>query len=228
MKSDSTCEIRELADLCPLLKQAEGFSELAHSLSAGKTGGIEGAWGSARALAIAALADSLDKPLLIVVPRPPEMDELAVDLQTWLSDEPEIFSAWQTLPREHSMADPIFGSRLRVLNRLAGDDPPAVLLTTISALMQPVPTRAALRESVREIAVGEELDTNELLDWLIGRGFERVTLIEEPGEFRVHGGIIDIFPPDALDPIRIELFGDEIDSLRKLDVGSQRSLEAVD
>ncbi|MCH5373718.1 MAG: DEAD/DEAH box helicase, partial [Planctomycetes bacterium] len=60
------------------------------------------------------------------------------------------------------------------------------------------------------------------------RNLERVTLVESPGEFRIHGGIIDIFPPDALDPVRIELFGDEVDSLRSFDAETQRTMENID
>ncbi len=61
--------------------------------------------------------------------------------------------------------------------------------------------------------------------WLVQQGFERVPSIEAPGEFAVHGGIIDIFPPDANDPLRVELFGDEIDSIRRFDVETQRKVE---
>lgn len=63
--------------------------------------------------------------------------------------------------------------------------------------------------------------------WLIERGFERVPAVELPGEVSVHGGIVDIFPSDSEDPLRLEFFGDELESLRRFDVESQRTIETL-
>jgi transcription-repair coupling factor (superfamily II helicase) len=82
-----------------------------------------------------------------------------------------------------------------------------------------------LKRPPRTISVGDELNLDELIDWLIARGFDRVTAVELPGEFCIHGGILDIFPASEPDAIRIELFGDEIESIRSFNVESQRRLE---
>lgn len=99
-----------------------------------------------------------------------------------------------------------------------------IIVTCLPALLQPVPARSDIQEATRRLAVGDELALEPLLDWLIERKFERVTAVEMPGEFCVHGGILDIFPPTESDPIRIELFGDEVESIRSFDVESQRRL----
>ncbi|MEZ6066667.1 MAG: transcription-repair coupling factor [Planctomycetaceae bacterium] len=88
-----------------------------------------------------------------------------------------------------------------------------------------MPSRENRASATRTLRVGDSLDLDDLLRWLVERGFERESAIERPGEFAVHGGILDVYPPDAEDPLRIELFGDEIDSIRSFDVLSQRKVE---
>ena len=73
-----------------------------------------------------------------------------------------------------------------------------------------------------------QLDEQELARWLVERGGHATTAVELPGEFSLRGGILDIFAPDADDPVRIELFGDEVESIRRFDVATQRSLETLE
>lgn len=228
MSPSSIAEIRQLADLIPLMQKSAGFPEIVSALRGEQPVSIAGAWGSARALALDALQRELNRPLLVIAPRQPELEELEYDFSDWRDDTVHIFHAWQTLPREHTISDPVFGARLRCFSQIHSEAPPALVLTTISALLQPVPSKKSLKTSERILATGEEVDLDSLTDWLIARKFERVNLVESPGEFRIHGGIVDIFAPDALDPIRMELFGDEIDSLRTFDAETQRTLETID
>ena len=87
-----------------------------------------------------------------------------------------------------------------------------------------MPGRDALAEATREIRVGGTLDEQEFTKWLVARGGHATTAVELPGEFSLRGGILDIFPPDAEDPVRIELFGSDVESIRRFDVATQRSL----
>jgi len=217
--------VRELADLVPRLCGSEGFDGVLAALQAGDSAAIDGAWGSSCALATAAVATKASAPLLIVVPRISEVDDVALDLAGFLPEPPVVFPAWESLPEEHDISDAVFGGRLRVLSALDGSTPPAVIVTCFPALLQPVPSRSERERGMRGLSVGEERDPDELLRWLVERGFERVPAIEVPGEFSMHGGIVDLFPPDATDPFRIEFFGDEIESIRRFDVLSQRKLE---
>ena len=104
-------------------------------------------------------------------------------------------------------------------------EPALVIVTTIAALLQPVPSRSVIAAGTRTLKVGEVVGEDEFQQWLLGRGFERVTGLQFPGEFAVRGGIVDVYPIDSEDPIRIEFFGDEIESIRKFDVESQRTIE---
>jgi transcription-repair coupling factor (superfamily II helicase) len=119
-------------------------------------------------------------------------------------------------------------------NKASGGDPrpqklnPAAVVTSIEALLQPSPTASALASATRTLKKGQQLDIDELLRWLVNGGFHGTSAVELPGEFAHRGGIVDIFAPDWERPIRIELFGDEIDSLRSFDVATQRSHETLE
>ncbi len=103
-----------------------------------------------------------------------------------------------------------------------------ILVTSIQSLLQPVPGRDALAEATRVIRVGGTIDEQEFTKWLVTRGGHATTAVELPGEFSLRGGILDIFPPDAEDPVRIELFGSDVESIRRFDVATQRSLGSLD
>ncbi len=214
-----------LTDLVPRLSQSEGLVEVAAALARGESAAVDGAWGSSCALTAAAIASRCPGTLLVVLPRPSEVDDFAADVMGFLGTAPEVFPAWESLPQESGVRDPIYGGRLRVLRRLGSDEPPRVIVTSISALLQPVPPRADRVAGTRTVRVGETLEIDGLLRWLVEQGFERVPAIEIAGEFCMHGGILDLFPADAEDPIRIELFGEEVESIRRFDAETQRKLE---
>lgn len=98
-----------------------------------------------------------------------------------------------------------------------------IVVASRSALAHRLPTRARLRAATRRVSVGEALDRDELVARLVGVGYQRMALVEEPGEVAVRGDIVDVFPPDQAQPFRIELWGDEVDSIRGFDPASQRS-----
>ncbi len=214
-----------LTDLVPRLLQSEGLVEVAAALARGESAAVDGAWGSSCALTAAAIANRTQGTLLVVLPRPSEVDDFAADLFGFLGVAPDIFPAWESLPQESGVRDPIYGGRLRVLRRLGSSEPPRVIITSVAALLQPVPPRQERAAGTRTVRVGETLDIDALLRWLVEQGFEHVPAIEIPGEFCMHGGILDLFPADAEDPIRIELFGNEVESIRRFDAETQRKLE---
>ncbi|MEX0718079.1 MAG: transcription-repair coupling factor [Planctomycetaceae bacterium] len=219
--------IADLADLVPRLHRSEGFAEVVEALTRGEPAVIDGAWGSACALSTAALATDCPATLLVVLPRIHDVDDFADDVAGFLEERPLVFPAWETLPEEHSMADAVFGRRLRVLNEVEHSSP-RMIVTSLPALLQPVPPRQERAAGTWTIRVGEEIDPETLLAKLVERGFVRAPAIEMPGEFAMHGGILDVFPPDAADPLRIEFFGDEIESIRRFDVETQRKVEELE
>ncbi|MBL7139643.1 MAG: transcription-repair coupling factor [Planctomycetes bacterium] len=105
---------------------------------------------------------------------------------------------------------------------------PRVIVTTIQAMMQPVPSPRHLAENTLHLTVGRDYDLPEMRAWLAARGFRPAELVIEPGQYAVRGGIIDVYPPTAPAPYRLEFFGDELESLRTFDPGTQRSLDDRD
>ena len=103
-----------------------------------------------------------------------------------------------------------------------------ILVTSIQALLQPSPPKAAIAAATRVLRKGERIEIEELLRWLVERGFHATSAVELPGEFSHRGGILDIFAPDWVRPVRIELFDDEIESLRSFEVSTQRSHESLE
>ena len=93
--------------------------------------------------------------------------------------------------------------------------------------MQSVPTPRALEAATKALHVGQSVDPDQLAGWLIDRQFERVDQVEEAGHFAMRGGILDIYSPGIDSPIRIEFFGDQIESIRTFDLGTQRSVDSL-
>ncbi|MBL8849101.1 MAG: transcription-repair coupling factor, partial [Planctomycetaceae bacterium] len=241
-----------LADLPARLERWPAVENVLAALARGESGTIDGAWGSSCALLAGAIAAKTPGTLLVVLPRISDVDDFATDLAWYLPAPPVVLSAWDGRPGERSIADPVFSARLQVLQLLGGEPErgqrsaphpgplpaeargeegrvaPRVVVASLAALMQPVPARQERQQATRRISRGETLDVDDLLQWLVDRGFERASAIERAGEFSVHGGIIDIFAPGSDDPVRIELFGDEVESLRSFDAETQRKVAALE
>lgn len=218
--------VQGLADLPRLIQAAEGFAPLAHELRAGRSGAVDGAWGSSSALAIAALAREAPTTILIVIAHPGDLDTWAGDLASLTAIRPAEFPAIEGLPSESHRLDTAIGERLRLLQKLTAEPLP-LILTTIQSLLQPVPSRTALEARTRLVRVGDTLDLDEFSAWLVDHGYRRLDAIEAPAEFARRGGIVDVFSPDADAPYRLELFGDEIESLRQFSPETQRSLREL-
>jgi transcription-repair coupling factor (superfamily II helicase) len=225
VKTLPTPAIDHLQDLARIVQTAEGFHPLVASLKNGHGGTVDGAWGSSAALAAAALALHAPSTLLIVLAHPRELDGWCDDLAGFGGLRPVVFPAWDALPSDSARLDEVSGQRLRVLKQLLGGEPPRCLVTTIHALIQPVPDRTQLTQRGRRLRVGASVGPEELAAWLVEHGFHRADAVELPGDFSRRGGIIDVFSPDAEDPCRFEFFGDEITSIRQFSLQTQRSLD---
>jgi transcription-repair coupling factor (superfamily II helicase) len=229
--SRSSSQAAKLADLPALVARQPGFADVLAALGRGESGTIDGAWGSSNAAAVAALVRSLDRPLLVVLPRLASVDDFVADLSAFLDEaeglQPLGIPAWESPPREMSATDPIMGRRLKALESLESKAPPRLIVAPLAALMQPVPPKSALQNAVRTLRVQDELEPEAFMRWLIGRSFERVAAIDRPGEFSMHGGILDVWTADVAEPFRIEFFGDQIESIRRFDPETQRKIEEL-
>ncbi len=145
------------------------------------------------------------------------------------------FPAWDCLPYDRvGPSAGVAALRMATLTRLArGLDPkaPALLLTTAPALMQRVPPRSAIGAAGYAATVGNVVDISHLERYFAVNGYQRASTVSERGEFAVRGGVIDVFPPGADEPVRLDLFGDTLESIRAFDRETQRStrqLKSVD
>ena len=134
--------------------------------------------------------------------------------------------AWDCLPYDRVSPNvDIESQRVTALARLAAGPSgrPRVVLTTVSAVLQRVPPRSLFKDSGFAAHIGERLIVDDLLGFLARNGFGRVGTVREPGEFAVRGGIVDLFPPGAEEPVRLDLFGDELEAVRRFDPLTQRT-----
>jgi transcription-repair coupling factor (superfamily II helicase) len=212
-----------LRDIPPLLREEPGFASVL-----GRSSAVLAVPEPARALTIAGLATlSSRQPLVVALPTTGDADRLANDLRTYLGpDAVDTFPAWETLPFERvSPSVETMGRRLRTMWRLR--DParaPRVLVAPVRALVQRLGPHA---EDVEPVVVrpGERRDRDELLATLVGAGYRREEVVEHRGEVAVRGSIIDVYPSTADRPVRIDLWGDEVDRLTEFSVADQRSTD---
>ncbi len=217
--------IRGLKDLTREIQRAPGFPAVVAALKNGRSATLDGAWGSASALAAAALGLHATSTLVILLAHVGDVDDFRDDVATFAGIVPEVFPAWEKPPRELNATDEVFGRRMRVLKRLASASPPRLIVAPFQASLQPVPKPEILAAMSRTVAVGSVVPLENLTKWLFDSGMARAEVVEVAGEFSVRGGILDVFPPDASDPVRVEFFGDEVESIRPFDVETQRSLD---
>jgi transcription-repair coupling factor (superfamily II helicase) len=188
----------------------------------------------ARPYAVAALHATLRRPILLLVARPTDARGYVNELSAWV-DEPDsvlLFPETDALPYDRlpNDADKL-ADRLAVLQRLAGLDPdangPPLVVASVRAAMDLVMEPETFRAAHRIIRRGDRLPPAELaLEWL-RLGFEPSPVVDQPGLFSRRGGILDVFPPGGY-PVRIELWGDEVDTIRAFDPATQRSTEQLE
>ena len=165
-------------------------------------------------------------PVLHVTRDDARMARLAEAL-AFVVPEAEIlrFPAWDCLPYDRVSPNPaLVSERIATLARLL-DKPsgPRIVLTTVNALVQRVPPRAAFAGASMELRVNGTVQPEKLARFLEAHGYGRAGTVMEPGEYAIRGGIIDVFPAGEADPVRLDLFGDTIESIRVFDASSQRS-----
>ncbi|QDH16177.1 transcription-repair coupling factor [Swingsia samuiensis] len=153
------------------------------------------------------------------------------DMLAYLMPEVEVLRlpAWDCLPYDRVSPNPaLVAERVGTLCRLLEPTKARrIVLTTIHSLIQRVPPRSSFKGQSLSVASGETLDQSMLIELLIDNGYTRTDTVMEPGEFATRGGIFDLFPSGASDPVRLDLFGDEVENIRSFDVGTQRSTEKL-
>jgi transcription-repair coupling factor (superfamily II helicase) len=197
---------------------------------------------AARVTLVAALATRAERPILYVVGSTEAALRAREDLCLWLDpDSVLLFPAGDALPYEHmSPGADVIAGRLKALRRLRDTrhetrdvgDPEllspvsrlsSVIVAPIKALLQPTLSPAEWAAATVRLRRGDEHNPNELIRRWVAMGYRVAPIVEEPGELNRRGGLVDIFPPGDEQPLRIEFFGDEVDSLRRFDPITQRT-----
>ncbi len=170
-------------------------------------------------------------PVLHVARDDKRLEAMRGALRFFAPDMPVlVFPGWDCLPydRVSPNAD-ISAQRMATLAALVHEMPKSfVLLTTLNAMTQRVPARDLLREAAFKATVGSRVDEQALRAFLVRMGFVQSPTVMEPGDYAVRGGIIDIYPPGDLGPVRLDLFGDVLDGARRFDPATQRTTEKLD
>ncbi len=170
-------------------------------------------------------------PVLHVARDDKRMEAMRVALRFFAPDMPVVvFPSWDCLPydRVSPNAD-ISAQRMATLAALVHTMPKRfVLLTTMGAATQRIPARGTLRDAAFSARVGDRIDEKGLRAFLVRMGFSQSPTVMEPGDYAVRGGIIDIYPPGDLGPVRLDLFGDVLDGARRFDPATQRTTEKLE
>jgi transcription-repair coupling factor (superfamily II helicase) len=230
-----------LSGLLPLLYDQPGYGAMARGIASGESVWSEAPFDPARPYLLAALhadvTSGQGRSMIVVAPRSDRARQLYEGLLAYSPPGTPIlyFPAPDLLPYERIAPDPtIVGERLRVLASVGsrgegsevrgqGSSVAPIIVTSVLALMQPTMSPGDMAQAMRTLRKGDRVDLHDLLTHLVDLGYESVALVEEPGEFSKRGGIVDIYPPTSSLPIRIELFGDELDSVRLFNPLTQRS-----
>jgi len=181
----------------------------------------------ARAFLLAGIARASGRLVVVTTATTADAEALAADAAAFCGpDAAATFPAWETLPHERlSPRSETVATRLRLLHRLGAPEVDGIRLLTVPAraMMQPLAPGLDAVDPVT-VATGDRVELEELLERLVASGYRRTDMVERRGEVAVRGGLVDFFPPGEDHPVRVELWGDEVESIRAFAVSSQRSL----
>ncbi|MCH8931742.1 MAG: transcription-repair coupling factor [Nitrospinae bacterium] len=214
--------------------KADPWNELLASLKTlDHSVNVEGLTGSSRAYLLAQAWKRTKRPQVVITADPIQAETWLSDLRFFLHHEkvrvvPHCFPTWELLPYEPlSPFSEVSGERLATLNALMENQCPILVVPVESALQYLMP-RASLRNLTYDIRKGQTLDRDVFEMCLVDNGYSRSHLVEERGQFSSRGDILDVFQSHQPHPVRIEFFGDEVESIRKFEVSSQISIEDCD
>ncbi|WP_188456143.1 transcription-repair coupling factor [Virgibacillus oceani] len=209
------------------LQSKEDIQSIISGISSGmKEQLVAGLAGSARSLLVSIINESTNNQVLLVTHQLVQAQQLYDDLAELVGEQDiHLYPVNELIASEIAIASPELKSqRIESLTawsrRKSG-----ILIAPVAALKRILPPPSYFQKYQLKFSYGEEIDIKAYLTSLVDMGYERATMVNTPGEFSQRGGIIDIYPVTEEHPIRIELFDDEIDSIRYFDAETQRSLE---
>ncbi|MDQ0220896.1 transcription-repair coupling factor [Peribacillus cavernae] len=189
---------------------------------------VAGLSGSSRSVLIASIYKQTKRPILIVTHNLLQAQKFHEDLSGFLpEDELFIYPANELIAAELSVASPeLRAQRIEALNYWSASIK-GIVIVPIPGLRKLLPPKDVWKKYQITFTVGDDLDLDETLRTLIAMGYQRAEMVSTPGEFSLRGGIIDLYPITESNPVRIELFDTEIDSIRSFSIEDQRSMEKL-
>src|SRR4051812_22504886 len=222
-----------LGGVLSLVERSDRFAELAKRLERKGALSLVETSAGARAFAWSAVVEIARRTLVLVAPSEDRARRWRAELAGWLGDERVLaFPERETMPYE--IGTPSAGAihqRLLTLWRVHTASEPVAVVTSLRALLEHTIVPDDLRRRGRTLKLHDSVSWNETAAWLFDLGYDPVAEVSEPGTFSRRGGILDVYPASASMPVRVELFGDDIETLRSFDPVTQRSqeeLESVD
>ncbi|MBI5726032.1 MAG: transcription-repair coupling factor [Planctomycetes bacterium] len=234
---------KELLENAELRRAAELLADGAAAVN------VSGQWGSSSAMTAGLLGHIARRPVLLLVAHVDNADDAADDIEVLTGRAAELFPAWEADAAADHINDEIVGQRIGVCNLLAGvrqagegagtqtgrkeggnggdKSQPPIIVASMLALLQPVPTAEELGKSRLSLSLNQTIDPEELSKWLVGAGYEHVDQVDAHSQFARRGGIVDVLTPGTSLAVRIEFFGDKIESIRTFDPDIQRSSEQI-
>jgi transcription-repair coupling factor (superfamily II helicase) len=190
---------------------------------------------------VACISQKVGRPILYVRPHIDDADKAADDLHTFTGRAIDVFGAWEGQEDLADATDEIRAQRLMLMSRPNADK--AIIPASIQALCQPVPKPEAIEKGSLHLELERDLSPERVAEWLVENGFERTERVDLPGQFARRGGIVDIYAPlvkdkvlpgdepdsfsQAAEAIRVEFFGDAVESIRGIDLDTQRSSQQI-
>ncbi len=218
------------------LPKSAALTKAVEALKAGDSATLARVPDGFDALVVADLARALSQvsegpAVLVHVARDGTRSAAFASALSFVAPEIEVMSvpAWDCQPYDRISPNPaIAAQRMTALSRLArtrsSAEKPRILTTTVNALVQRVPPKSRIAVETFSAAPGNALDTDQIVAWLEANGFLRTGTVRDTGEYAVRGGIIDLSPPGLANPVRLDFFGDTLESIRAFDPETQRTI----
>ena len=187
---------------------------------------IEGLSESGKSYVINGIYEVSNKPVVIITNSDMEAKNLYEDLNLYLSNVYYFPAKEIVFYNVDAISGDLRWARLNVIKEILSNNK-NIIVTSIDAFAARYTPKDLFKTHTVSISVGDEVDFKELSKILVEAGYDRVDVVEGKGEFSLRGGLLDLFPTNSIYPYRIELFGDEIDSIRTFNTESQRSIEKV-
>ena len=197
---------------------------------------VEGTWGSFAPMLAAHISKTLKRPILYLSGHIDDADNVSDDLHVFAKKQIQVFSASESESQLPDATDEIQNQRIKIALDLAQQQKSSdsfIISTCVQALLGPIPKLDALQLAGLNLSLNTTIEPELIVTWLDDNGFERVDKVDVPGQFAQRGGIVDIYAPVSIgaasgEAVRIEFFGDTIESIRQIDLDTQRSSRQID